>query len=74
MSIQRPRSESRAHIDDHTRVTLLEDDADNQERRQARFEAKIDSIKNWLVTGAITFGVSAVLLGINAAMQLRHVP
>lgn len=66
-----PRAVKRAKYDDHTRVTLLEDDADTHERELHEFGGKLDSIRNWLVTGAITFAGSAILLGINIALHLR---
>jgi len=67
MAMRQSRSERRAQYDEHTRITLLEDDADLGETRQERVEGKLDSIRNWLITGAISFAFSAVLLGVNIA-------
>lgn len=64
------RTEKRTGYDDHTRITLLENDADEAEERQERIEKKLDTIRNWLLTGAITFGSSAVLLAANIVIQM----
>lgn len=70
MALRDPRAERRKAYDDHTRITLLEDDADQAEATQARIESKLDGIRTMLVTGAVTFAASAILLGINIAITL----
>ena len=64
------RAVKRDKYDDHTRLTLLEDDADGHERDIRTLTGKLDSIRNWLVTGTITLGGGAILLGINVALQV----
>jgi len=65
------RAGKRERYDDHTRVTLLEDDADTCERNFHELAGKLDSFRNWLMTGAITFAFSAILLGVNVALQMQ---
>lgn len=69
--IKESRQERRKNYDPTIRMALLEDDADTAEARQERVEGKLDQIRTWLVTGAITFAFSAILLGINIALTLR---
>ena len=64
------RSERRQAYDEHTRITLLEDDQDMSDVRQLAIEMKLDQIRTWLVAGAISFASSAILLGINIALTL----
>jgi hypothetical protein len=65
------RSEKRKEFEPDVRIKLLEDDADTSEVRAIRIEQKLDTIRNWLVTGAITFAFSCVLLGVNIALSLK---
>lgn len=57
--------------DDHTRVTLLEDDSDMLEEALRVSSDKFDALIRWLVVGAISFSTSAVLLGLNIALHFR---
>lgn len=72
MAMRETRSVRRDGFDDHTRITLAEDDIDEQERRQGRIEGKLDRVTTWLITGAISFGFSAILLSANIAITLRR--
>jgi hypothetical protein len=66
------RSVRRNHYDDHTRMTLLEDDLDVLEAAQAEVSAKLDRVIRWLVTGAISFSFTAILLGVNIAYNFHR--
>jgi hypothetical protein len=80
VSSKESRTQRRHTFSDPIRVQLLEDDADTFEVSIYELEASIDRlrnemrtelarIRNWFITGAITFAFSAVLLGINVAIQ-----
>ncbi len=69
MVYREPRSQRRDSYDDHTRVTLLEDDADTMEAMIRAASDKLDTIIKWLVVGAISFSTTAILLGVNIAIR-----
>lgn len=63
------RAERRKQFDDHTRMTLAEDDLDRFEAAMTRQDGKLDSIRNLLFASLITFCTSAVLLAMNIVLE-----
>lgn len=67
----RARSVRRGHMDDHTRITLLEDDQDVHELAQRDVANKLDKVLNRLMWTAIGFAGSTILLAVNIIYQTR---
>lgn len=56
-------------MDDHTRVTLLEDEVDAFEVAMVEQNRTLSSIRALLMTAIATFATSAVLLALNMAVE-----
>ncbi len=61
------RSDARKDFDDHTRLRLLEDDADELELEIMEMRKEFRRLTAAIVGGAITLAVTAILLGITLA-------
>lgn len=69
MSGPRARAEERRHFDADTRLTLLEGDADEQERATEAFDAKLNKILWALVSLLIMVTTAAILLAVNLTVD-----
>lgn len=65
MAARQSRSERRSHYDDHTRITLSEDDMDVSELRHESIEGKLNALIMLAIANVAAFGGATLLLALN---------